>query len=94
MEQLNNKKNILITAAGGSSSLYFAKKMQDNFNIFLVDASADTPAKFLDFPLSIVPFGDHPDFEKEINKLIDQWNIDWIVSGADKELLTIKKLLS
>lgn len=92
MEKLNNKKNILITAAGGSSSIYFAKKMQDSFNIFLVDASADTPAKFLDLPFSVVPFGNHPDFEKEVDKLIDQWSIDWIVSTVDKELLTIKKL--
>jgi carbamoylphosphate synthase large subunit len=90
---MNKKvKNILITCAGGSSSIYFAKKMRHRFNIFLVDGSAQTVAPFLGFPFKKVPFGNSLSYTGAINSIIKKWQIDCVVPGADEELLPIERI--
>jgi len=87
-------KNILITCAGGSSSIYFAKKMKHKFNIFLVDGSSQTVVPYLGFPFKKVPFGNSPSYIKVIKSIIKKWKIDCIVPGADEELLPIERICS
>ncbi|MCD4705147.1 ATP-grasp domain-containing protein [bacterium] len=90
-QKKNNRKNILVTCGGGSASIYFANKFKKKYNIFLVDASAQSIASQLDFPFSKVPFGNSPEFLKKIDELIKKWKIDCIVPGADEELLPISR---
>jgi carbamoyl-phosphate synthase large subunit len=85
-------KNLLITCAGGSSPIYFANKMKQKFNIFLVDGSNQTVAPYLGFPFKKVPFGNDPSYSNEIESIIKKWNIDCIVPGSDAELLSIKRI--
>ncbi|OGZ34229.1 MAG: hypothetical protein A2Y98_01095, partial [Candidatus Portnoybacteria bacterium RBG_19FT_COMBO_36_7] len=85
-------KNILITCAGGSSSIFFAQKMKRRFNIFLADGSDQSIAPFLGFPFVKVPFGNDPSYEKVISSIIKKWDIQCVVPGADEELLPVKKI--
>ncbi|MFA6405683.1 MAG: ATP-grasp domain-containing protein [Candidatus Paceibacterota bacterium] len=88
----NNKKNILITCAGGSGPIYMAKKMKNKFNVFLVDATDQTIAPYLGLPFEKIPFGNDPNYLRRMEFLIKKWNINCIVPGADEELLSIKIL--
>ena len=85
------KLNLLITCAGGSSSIYSAKKLKNKHNIHLADASKDSVAPHLGFPFQIIPFGKHLNYTKRIDTLVKKWNINCIVPGADEELVPISK---
>lgn len=85
-------ENILITCASGSASIYLARKLKNQFNIFLTDATDQSVGSFLGLPFQRVPFGNSPDYLPAIKKLIKEWAIDYIVPGADEELLPIDEL--
>lgn len=84
-----SKKNILITCAGGSSSVYQARKLKNKFNVFLADANEMSIAPYLGFPFAKIPFGSSREFISVLNKLINKWRIDSIIPGADEELLKV-----
>lgn len=92
MAKAKEKKNILITCAGGSAPLYLANTLKSKYNIFLVDASRHTAAASLNFPFSQVPLGSSPHYLKALNSLVQKWHIDCIVPGADEELLKTSRL--
>lgn len=85
------KENILITCAGGSSSIYFAQAMSRRHNIFLVDADDRSVAPYLGLPFMKIPFGKSLQFIKVMDQLIRKWKITCIVPGADEELVKISR---
>lgn len=86
------RKNILITCAGGPSSLYLARRLRARYNIFLVDGSDQPLAHSLGLPFNIIPFGSSPGYSTTMADLIRRWRIDCIVPGADEELAPTYRL--
>ncbi|MFA5185767.1 MAG: ATP-grasp domain-containing protein [Patescibacteria group bacterium] len=85
------KPNVLITCAGGSASLFYAKRLARSYKIFFVDATDHTIARFKGLPFQKIPFGNSPSFARAIDKLVKKWKIDVILPGADEELLPVSK---
>ncbi|MBI2010386.1 MAG: ATP-grasp domain-containing protein [Candidatus Chisholmbacteria bacterium] len=92
MTKAKEKKNILITCAGGSAPLYLANVLKRKYNVFLVDASPNIAAAKLNLPFAQVPFGNSPKYFAVLNSLVQKWHIDCIVPGADEELLKVSRL--
>lgn len=85
---IHRKKNILITCAGGSGPIYLARRLKNKFKIFLAEATKQNIAAFLGFPFAVIPFGNSPAYVKSVKSLIKKWRIDYIVPGADEELVS------
>jgi len=83
--------HVLITCAGGAGSLYMAKSLQKKHQVYLADGN-DRVAKRTDLPFQCIPFGSDPSFSTEIRALAEKWDIDYIVPGADEELLPLASL--
>ena len=86
-----NKRNILITCAGGSASINMAQQLSARHTIFLADADERSIAPFLGFPFKRIPLGKSKNYLSAIKKLVRIWNIDCIVPGADEELRVISR---
>ncbi len=83
-------KNLLFTCAGGNAVQYLAKRLLGRFNVFLVDGSDQSfIAGEIGAPFVRVPFGNDPAYVPEIKKLVSNWQIDFIVPGADEELVPL-----
>ena len=94
MQKRNMKKkklNVLITCAGGSASLYYAKHLKKSYGIFLADASEKTIARFQGFPFVQIPFGNDKRFFSVLDQLVKRWKIDVILPGADEELIPVSQ---
>lgn len=85
------KLNVLITCAGGSASLYYAKHLKKQYGIFLADASDKTIARFQGFPFERIPFGNDKRFTSTLHRLVERWKIDVILPGADEELVPVSR---
>ncbi|MCK9361068.1 ATP-grasp domain-containing protein [Patescibacteria group bacterium] len=85
------KLNVLITCAGGSASLYYAKYLKKQYGIFLADASDKTIARFQGFPFARIPFGNDKRFPSTLHRLVKRWKIDVILPGADEELVPVSQ---
>jgi len=79
-------KNILFTCAAGGAPIFFAREMQQSYNIFLADGGDQNAAPHLGFPFQKIPLGTDPAFPVAIRTLIDKWNIDCVVPGTNREL--------
>lgn len=90
---MKNKKNILITCGGGGGPIYLARKLKQKHNVFLVDGGDQNVAPYLGFPFAKIPFGNSTEFPVAIKALIEKWNINCVVPGADEELLPLVQLL-
>lgn len=88
----NRKKTILILCAGGSGPIFLARALAKKYNIVLADGSGDNAAPFLGFKFYVVPFGNHLDYPAAIKKIIRKHKVDYVVSGADEELVPISTL--
>ncbi len=85
------KLNVLITCAGGSASLYYAKHLKKQYGIFLADASDTNIARFQGFPFERIPFGSDKRFTSALHRLVQRWKIDVILPGADEELVPVSR---
>ncbi len=90
---VKSSANILVTCAGGAGSLDLVQSLKDSYGIFLCDANPYVAARYAGFPFQEIPFGSHIQFEQRIRELIQKWHIDWIVPGADEELLPLTSLV-
>ena len=88
----NRKKTILILCAGGSGPIFLARVLAKKYNVVLADGSGDNAAPFLGFKFYVVPFGNHPEYLTVIKKIIQKHKVDYVVSGADEELIPISIL--
>lgn len=79
-------KNILITCANGSSSLYLAKQLRKKYKVFLVDGGDEGVAQGLGLPFHAVPMGNDPKYLSALERIVKKWKINCIVPGADEEL--------
>ena len=93
-DQRSNKRqqNLLLTCAGGSSTIYLARVLKKKFNIFLVDASDQSIGPLLGFPFRLVPFGTSRDYTTAMQQVIEDWKINCIVPGADEELVPLGRM--
>ncbi len=89
----SQKKNILITCAGGGGPIFLARELGKSHNVFLVDGGDQNAGPHLGFPFQKIPFGNSPEFSKAIKNLVEKWKIDCLVPGADEELLPVAKIL-
>lgn len=84
--------NVLITCAGGAGSLLLAESLQRTQRVYLADANDLNTALSPRFPFRKIPFGSDPAFADALRSLIGEWNIDYVVPGADEELMPFHRL--
>lgn len=84
-------QNVLITCAGGAGSLPLAESLPKTFRVFLADANDHITAR-TKLPFRKIPMGSNPSYSEALHSLIKEWNIDYIVPGADEELVPLARL--
>ncbi len=89
---MKQMRNILLTCAGGAGTLALAHSLQPSFTVFLADGNDRIAAKHAGFPFRKIPLGLDPSFPDSMRTLIHEWNIDYVVPGADEELLPMARL--
>lgn len=85
-------KKILFTGAGGSSVSYLANKLRKKYKIILSDADPFCAGLNSKYESKIIPFGTDEKFEKTLEKIISNENIDYVIPGVDEELLKFWKI--
>ncbi|MDD3896378.1 MAG: ATP-grasp domain-containing protein [Candidatus Peribacteraceae bacterium] len=81
--------NVLITCAGGAGSQYLAESVRNTYNIFLADGNDEIVAAHSDLPFQKIPLGSDPAYKASITTLVKKLKIDFIVPGADEELIPL-----
>jgi carbamoyl-phosphate synthase large subunit len=83
-------KTILLTCCGGSPVPYLAKTMRKKFRIVLANADDQRIlAASLNLPFELLPFGNAPNYVAAITRVVKKWGVDYIVPGADEELVPL-----
>src|SRR3989338_4721867 len=85
-------KNVLMTCAGGAGSLLLAESLKRTYLVHLADANDMNPAVSSRFPFRTIPFGSDPAFPAALRLLLKEGDIDYVVPGADEELLPFHRL--
>ncbi len=83
------KIGILILCAGGSGPIYLAKKLRKMYRVVLADASAQHAGTSLGLPSYRIPMGTDPGFLRAIRTIVRAHDIDYVVPGADEELVPL-----
>ncbi|MFH2001414.1 MAG: ATP-grasp domain-containing protein [Planctomycetota bacterium] len=90
MTKNQTRPRLLLTCAGGSATIFFAKELRKVYDIFLADATDSIAAKMLKLPFARLPFGDHIDYVKALDRVVRSHRIDIIAPGADEELIPVR----
>ncbi|GMN90420.1 ATP-grasp domain-containing protein [Francisella sciaenopsi] len=82
-----NKKKILISGAGGSIFPYLFGALEEKYDIYAMDSDEKIGLIYPNKNIIISPKVDDPKFNDQIGKIIDDYNIDYYISGIDEEIL-------
>lgn len=78
-------KNVLITGAGGSSSIYLAEKLAKHYHIVLADADPNCAGLHAGYQSVVIPLANNPNFISQMVKIIHDLRIDFAVPCVDEE---------
>ena len=81
-----NKKKVLISGVGGSLFPYLINLLKDKYDLFLIDSNKIIKKIYPKNNVFIVPMVKNNTYEKVVEDIIDQNNIEYYIPLIDEEL--------
>lgn len=87
-----DKKNVLISGAGGSPFPYIFRALERKYNLFLIDANPIIKYIYPDRRIFVVPFANDRKYSQAMERMINKYQISYYIPLIDNEVLIANTL--